>query len=185
MQNYIEVWLHIIALIIVFAFTTFYALHVIMLPKIFIIFKIFAVIVIIAVLYLAGNSNTYLPFLGYCAMPPSLFSNEKKPDNASETIEIDLSDIDDVPDGTRVIYWGAMNSKDKNIIRPNPIDAYGSYLNSGISIVKDKKTTIYYLCPDRYNVGMLNTTVDRHIHYRLVRPNSAIISPVFTKNVKC
>lgn len=182
MENHVEIWMHIVALIIVFSFTTFYSLHIIICPKLHIGAKLLAVLVIIAVLYLAGNSNTYLPFLGYCVMPPSLLATERKPDNAHETLVLDLDQ--DVPDGTRVVYWGALSSKNKNVIKNNPMEAYGSYLNSGISIVKNKKATIYYLCPDKYKVGPYST-IDRHIHYRLIKPNSAIISPVFTKYISC
>jgi hypothetical protein len=177
-----EIWIHIVSLIIVFAFTTFYSIHIIMYQKMHVVAKLLAVIVIIAVLYLAGNSNTYLPFLGYCAMPPSLLATERKPDDAHDSLILELDD--DVPDGTRVVYWGAMSSKDKNVIKSNPFEAYANYLNSGISIVKNKRAIIYFLCPDKYKVGLMGV-LERHIHYRLIKPNSAIISPVYTKYVTC
>ena len=181
MQSHLEVWLHIIAIILVLSFASVHTIAVLLCQKMSIISQMIAVIVLIAILYLAMNRNTYLPFLGYSAMPPSLFASEKKPDNAHEALVLELDD--DIPDGTRVIYWGALQSKDKNIIKANPFEAYGNYLNSGISVVKDKKAIIYYLCPDKYRAG--GSVIDRHIHYRLVKPNSPIISPVYTKYVKC
>lgn len=181
MQNHLEIWLHIIAIILVLSFASVHSIHVLLCDKISIVAKMIAVIVLIAILYLALNRNTYLPFLGYSAMPPSLLMGEKKPYNASDNLVLQFED--DVPDGTRVVYWGAMESKDKNVIKANPLEAYGKYLNSGIAIVKDKKATIYYLCPDKYKAG--GSVIDRHIHYRLVKPNSPIISPVYTKFVKC
>lgn len=186
MQQQFEIWLRIIAVIIVFSFGTFYATYVIVSKKMSIVMKMMATIVIIAILYLAGDSNTYLPFLGYCAFPPSILLDETRPSKASESLILDLSEIHDVPDGTRVIYWGATNSKDKNKVAPNPMEAYGNYMNSGISVVKDKRATIYYMCPDKYQVGnFMKKVIDRHIHYRLVRPNNPLISPVYTKYVKC
>jgi len=181
MQSHLEVWLHIIAIILVLSFASVHSIYIIMCKGMPVIAKMIAIIILIAIFYLAVNRNVYLPFLGYCAMPPSLFADEKRPANAHDTLVLEFDD--DVPCGTRVIYWGAMQSKDKNVIKADPFEAYGNYLNSGIAIVKAKKATIHYLCPDKYRVG--GSTVDRHIHYRLVKPNSPIISPVYTKYVKC
>ena len=137
-----------------------------------------AVIIILCAIYIAVNRNTYLPFLGYAAVPPSMFLNTFQPTEATEELMLTL----DVPDGTKVVYWAANNSK-TDIIQINPTIAYANYNNSGISTVMDKKAIIRFNCPDKYKAGAM--TISKHIHYRLVFPNSPLMSPVYTKYVSC
>jgi hypothetical protein len=146
--------------------------------------KLIAVIVLIAAIYIAINRNTYLPFLGTAAMPPILFSHNIVPQGSNVTYS--LSFDHKVDDGTIIVYWGSQSSQGGNIIRSNPIEAYGDYSNTGITKVKDNKAVLFFNCPDKYNVGsMFSKTLDRHIHYRLIKPKDPIMSPVYTAFVQC
>jgi hypothetical protein len=140
--------------------------------------KLIAVIILLCALYIAVNRNTYLPFLGYAVVPPSMFLDVFEPRDATQEIVLHV----DAPDGTKVVYWAADNSK-KDIIQANPMVAYGDYTNSGISIVIDRKTVIHFRCPDKYKAG--TSIINKHIHYRIILPNSPLMSPVHTKYVYC
>ena len=181
MNNYLDVYIHMIAMIIILGFNIVYSILLIIYPDIYIIIKLLAIVVLISSIYISAKRATYLPFLGQCVAPPSLFSQEIAPQGATETYSINL---DDIPDGTRVIYWGAATSKDK-VVKKDPMEAYGNYSNTGVTTVKDKKATIYFNCPDKYNVGIFNKTIDRHIHYRLILPDNPMMSQVFTTYVNC
>lgn len=183
MNDFIDVYVHMVAMMAIVAFTVFYTVLIILDPGVMFFFKIIAIIVLISAIYIATNRNTYLPFLGKTAFPPSLFQQEITPDGATETFVIHLDDS--VENGTRLIYWGA-ESTNKDTIRQDPFEAYGDYSNTGVTTVKDKKATIYFHCPDIYKAGtMYKKTIDRHIHYRLITPNSPMMSQVFTSYVKC
>jgi hypothetical protein len=180
-MNDLDTYIHITAIILILTFTIFYTFLLIILPKVYTILKLISVIVLIAAIYIGANRNTYLPFLGSTAIPPIIFQHEMIP--AGYNVSYDLS-LNNVEDGTYVLYWGALSSKDKSdTIRKNPIDAYGDYSNTGIVTAKNGKATLYFNCPDKYQVGM--KTLNRHIHYRLIRPSDPIMSPVFTAHVNC
>jgi hypothetical protein len=188
MNNYIDVYIHMIAMIIILCFNIVYSILLIIYPDIYIIIKLLAIVVLISSIYISAKRATYLPFLGQCVAPPSLFSQEIAPQGATETYTIEL---DNIPDGTRVIYWGAVSSNgnkdksNKSVVKKNPMEAYGNYSNTGVTTVKDKKAMIYFNCPDKYNVGPFIKTVDRHIHYRLILPDNPMMSQVFTTYVSC
>jgi len=196
-MNELDVYIHIIAIILILIFTVFYALLIIVSPNVYMIIKLISVVVLIAAIYIGTNRNTYLPFLGASAVPPSVFQQEMIPAGYNVTYVLSLDNIgNSVEDGTYVLYWGAQSSRDahssgditkcKEVIRKNPIDAYGDYSNTGIVTTKNGKATLYFNCPDKYQVGnMMKKTIERHIHYRLIKPNSPMMSPVYTAYVKC
>ncbi len=177
-----EVWIYMISIIIVFLFAVTYSLYLILAPKTNMFFRMIAIIVFILSIYLGMNKSLYLPFLGYAALPPNLFEKEIVPKGASQTVTINLNNT---PNDTRIIYWAATSSKDKDVIQPDPMQAYGDYSNTGVTLVKDNKAILYFNCPDRYQVGPFKKVLNRHIHYRLIYPNSPILSPVYTQYVKC
>jgi hypothetical protein len=182
-MNDLDVYIHITAIVLILMFTVFYTLLIIVLPNVYVIVKLIAVIVLIAAIYIGANRNTYLPFLGSTAIPPIIFQREMIP--AGYNVSYDLS-LNNVKDGTYVLYWGALSSGDKSdVIKNNPIEAYGDYSNTGIVTAKNGKATLYFNCPDKYQVGVMKKTINRHIHYRLIRPSDPIMSPVFTAHVNC
>lgn len=175
-MNAIDVWMHIFSISIILLFSMFYSIYIIIYPNVFIITKFIALIILICTIYIGTNRNSYLPFLGYSAIPSKLLMNEVTPLDYTQTLVLNV----DAEDDSRIIYWGAKHTKEQHL---NPIVAYGDYSNSGIAIVKNNKATIRFNCPDTYKVGLID--VKKHIHYRIVKPNSAIISPVYTKFIEC
>ncbi len=183
-MNNTDIYLHITSIILVLIFVISSAFFFILSSSIYTIVKVIAVIVLIAAIYIAVNRNTYLPFLGTAAMPPILFSHNMVPQGSNVTYN--LSFDHKVEDGTVIVYWGSLSSQGSDVIRRNPIEAYGDYSNTGITKVKDNKAILFFNCPDKYNVGsMFSKTLDRHIHYRLIKPNDPMMSPVYTTFVKC
>ena len=179
MKNNFDVYMHMIAMILILGYSMFYAILVMMYPNILSILKLISIIVIVFCIYLIVNKNTFLPFLGSTVMPPILFTQDITPHGASETYVLNL---ENVPDGTRVIYWGALSSDDT---KASPTEAYGDYSNTGVTGVKENKATIYFNCPGEYNVSEFSKTIKRHIHYRLIQPDSPMMSQVYTTYVKC
>lgn len=155
------------------------SLMILTLHNINVTYKILSLFMIILVIYVSSHTKAFLPFLGPSVFPPSLFQSDLIPDGDAQKVVLDL----DVENGTRVIYWAA--KPDDNKIKENPIEAYGDYSNTGIAKVEDKKAILYFNCPTKYRVGLLNTALEQHIHYRLIYPNNPMISNVFTKTVRC
>lgn len=182
MMNNNDVYLHMVSLLIIFAFSIIYSAIQILNTKNNFFIRIISLFVLISSIYISMNRNVYLPFLGTSVLPPILFMEDKVPSNATEKYILELNGV---PDETKVIYWGSLPNKDKNFIHKNPLVAYGDYSNTGIATVKNQKAIIYYHCPTKYNVTMYNKTIDRHIHYRLVYKNNPMIGTVMTKYIKC
>ena len=137
-----------------------------------------AVTVGVAALWLGMRRDTYLPFLGYAALPPTLIKDRHAPANAN--VEAVL-EVPDAADGTKVMYWGARPSPSK-AIAPNPWRAYDDWSNAGIAEVKGGAATIIFECPGEYQVRM--RTLKRHVHYRVVS-DKGMIGPVKTTYVEC
>jgi len=127
--------------------------------------------------WLLTRRDTYLPFLGYVAVPPTLIKERFIPPNANVEAMIDI----DAADGTRVLYWGAAASKE---VKPSPWKAYDNWGNAGISVVKDKKAVVVFNCPAEYEVPMRGK-LDRHIHYRMCLGDLGMLGPVQTMKVEC
>lgn len=141
-----------------------------------IIKKLFAYLAFISAIWLLVHRETYLPFLGYCAIPPSIFKDKLMPPDGNIEVVLDI----DAKEGTRVIYWGAQSNKK---IQSNPQLAYGDYSNAGITTISNGQAKIRINCPSQYKVG-LGYTLKRHIHYRTIFDNG-LVSPVQTKYVSC
>ena len=127
--------------------------------------------------WLLVQRDTYLPFLGYAAVPPTLLKDRFAPSNANVEAAIDV----DAPDGTRVLYWGARPSKD---VKSTPWKAYDDWSNAGVAVVKDKRTVVVFHCPGEYEVTYKGK-LERHLHYRLTLGSLGMLSPVQTIKVKC
>jgi hypothetical protein len=138
-----------------------------------------AVTVGVAALWLGMRRDTYLPFLGYAALPPTLIKDRHAPANAN--VEAVL-EVPDAADGTKVLYWGARPSKDRNAVAPNPWKAYDDWSNAGVAEVKSGVATIIFECPGEYQVR--TRALKRHVHYRVVS-DKGMIGPVKTTYVEC
>lgn len=180
MQN-TDVYIHIISMLIILIFSLFYAVYLLISEDTNPIIRLICIIVIIVTIYIGMNRNTYLPFLGYSVMPPSIFSQELVPTGANVRYVLNVPDAEN---GTLILYWGAESSKHNDIVKSNPIDAYGDYSNTGLIRVKDHKATLHFNCPDKYTV-FNSKTLDRHIHYRIIYPHNGMMSQVYTIYVNC
>ena len=186
MLSNLDVYLHMVSIIILLVFSVVYSLLILLSYNIYPMIKILSIIVLIASIYIGANRNTYLPFLGRSVIPPAVFLQEKVPHGSNVSYILTLTDENAV-DGAYVLYWGALHADVKNDKpKPNPIEAYGDYSNTGIVRVKDKKATLFFNCPGKYNVGsVISQTLERHIHYRVIKPNDPMMSPVYTAYVSC
>lgn len=126
--------------------------------------NIFVILVIVAsILYYIFNRNFYLPFLGWAVYPCGSLA-EKVPLNADTSIAIN------VPPNVNVIYWASEPSSiDKQPIE-NPWDAYANYDNSGVVRADaNGNANLRIRSPSSYKVGLLNTTLKTHVHYRICK----------------
>lgn len=140
--------------------------------------KVLFFFALLAVIYLGLQRDTYLPFLGQTVLPPTLLKSDAVPENANSQAIVELPSV---KDGTKVLYWAANPAKE---VVTTPQLAYAEYSNSGITIVKDGKATLKFICPAKYNVGTFNKTLNQHVHYRIVKDNG-MLSRINTTWVSC
>ena len=129
--------------------------------------KIISFIVILSVvasiIYNLFNRNFYLPFLGWSVYPCGALA-EKVPNNADITVSVQ------VKPNVNVIYWASEPSSIEKQPIDNPWDAYANYDNSGV--VKSDSTgnaVLHVRNPSSYKVGLINKTLQSHVHYRECR----------------
>ena len=139
--------------------------------------KVFSLVSCILALILMFQRDTYLPFLGYTALPKSLIKDMIAPANSNVYANIEVKDV---PDGTKIIYWGAKPSK---LPLPNPWDAYDHYQNAGVTEIRGGKAQLRFHCPATYKVPS-GVTLNRHVHYRICYEDG-MIGPVETTYVDC
>jgi len=142
----------------------------------FILWKIVSLGVFLLALWLAVQRDTYLPFLGYAAIPSSVIFEPTAPSNANVYLTLPIN----APNGTKVMYWGAKPTK---MTLPNPWEAYDHFANAGVVEVQDEKATIRFHCPAKYRIPG-GYELKRHIHYR-VQTDDGMFGPVETKYVDC
>lgn len=149
----------------------------------------------LSALYLMFDRDYYLPFLGQTVIPlnsnPNILLNNPNIIHTlntsvlknEEVVRVNLSNL---PANTRVIYWAAQ--KGDNVVN-NPIKAYGTYANMGVSKTDDKGNLVISInCPAEYKIQKLgfSTKLTRHIHYRYEIPNvPGMFSRVYTQYIKC
>lgn len=141
--------------------------------------RLAAVVALLSSLALFFQRDTYLPFLGRTALPPSVFQTTFSP--VDSNVETDI--VVDAPDNSKILYWGAAPEDGSNKVVSNPMKAYGTYENTGISIVRRGVAKIRFFCPVKYEVPW-GKTLRRHIHYRII-DGSGMIGPVRTVYVVC
>jgi hypothetical protein len=132
---------------------------------------------IVAIVYLATQRTTMLPFLGPTIVPPSLLKHASHSPMAD--IEVDVR-VD--PRATHVAYWAA-NPAATRVGDPDPRTAYGKFGNNGIALAnEDGSATLRVQCPGRYAVR--GNVLPKHVHYREVYP-SGIMGEVKKANILC
>ena len=124
---------------------------------------IIILIVVASIIYSLFDRNFYLPFLGWAVYPCGSLA-EKIPSNADKTVTIQ------VPPNVNVIYWASEPSKLEQQPISDPWEAYANYENSGVVRADSKGTALLrFRSPSSYNVGLFDTTLKTHVHYRICK----------------
>lgn len=132
--------------------------------------------VVASILYYIFNRNFYLPFLGWAVYPCGSLA-EKVPLNADTSVTVT------VPPNVNVIYWASEPTDAETQPISNPWDAYANYENSGVVRADQSGNAVLrFRSPSSYNVGLLNKTLKRHVHYRVCK-HPGMLSDVKTINV--
>lgn len=170
--------------LLVLLFAIFAAVRTMLTPETGTIGRTVAGLVIGSALGLMLSRDTYLPFLGFSALPPAALVSERVPEKAD--IEIALA-LPDVAEGSRVIYWGAGPETAPGAVVADPWTAYADYANTGVAVVRDGLAKLRFQCPSQYKVGgrFLKRTLERHLHYRVCCAKTGLLGPVETKYVTC
>ena len=166
----------IIFIVIILLFTAISTLKTILNNRENMVLRLLCIVIFGITFWMMFQRDTYLPFLGYSALSPSVLKDSLVPENSNIETSIPIN----AENGTKILYWGAIPSK---MVKPTPMAAYGDFGNSGVTYVHEGKAVFRFNCPSKYNVpwGM---TLDRHIHYRMLLPDG-ILSPVKTVYVNC
>lgn len=175
----IHLWFHIIAMACILAFSLYGAIFFLM-NKSSTILKVVSAVMCGIIVITMFRRDTYLPFLGYAAFPPSLIPKEDvAPKGATQSIELPFDES--VKDGTIVVYWGALPL---NEVSDSPEQAYDSFVNSGTAVVRNGTAKITFQCPGEYNIPS-GRKLKRHLHYRLCCAKYGMLGPVQTVYVRC
>ena len=176
-NNHTIIYFNILANFLVFLFALYMGITIILNKYESNLLKGISFVIIVLVIYLASKRTTYLPFLGYAAIPKSVIIDSKYPTDANIELNLPFK----YKDGTKIIYWGA---KPASQTVSNPTQAYDDYSNAGVTSVLNGSGLIKFNCPAKYVVPW-GKTLDRHLHYRVVNTEGGMIGPVQTLYVKC
>lgn len=131
-------------------------------------------------LYYLFDKTYYLPFLGETILPVrgNKFNLNSSTNPSDKSITIKLTNL---PQKSIVVYWGAKG--DGGNVISTPREAYGEYINSGVTMSNDNgEATVVLDCPSQYSVK--HRILDAHIHYRYqLSRNKGLFSEVYTKGV--
>jgi len=129
-----------------------------------------------SIIYNIFDRNFYLPFLGWTTYPCGGLA-EKIPRDADTTVTVQ------VKPNVNVIYWGSEPKTNEEQPIDNPWDAYANYDNSGVVRADAQgKAVLHFRNPSIYQVGLMNRTLKKHIHYRECR-HPGMLSSVKTVNL--
>lgn len=136
-------------------------------------------IICMSILYVGLDRDTYVRPLGMSFIPGIAF-REYKQEKTNQSLTININ----YPNADKVIYWA---SNPSSAIAENPKIAYGNYENYGIAKIIDGKATLFFNCPSKYIVKHfgIGKILNKHIHYRIINKDSAVISNIKTINLDC
>lgn len=136
------------------------------------------ILVALCAIYLLFYGNLFLPFLGETVLPHSVLDKNMKHSKNAKQLEVNAPES-----AIYVVYWSAlpMDKQDGETLTPGK--AYGGFSNSGVSKVVNGKAIIYFDCPVNYNVGLFNSELNKHVHYRFVYANG-VMSDIMTTYVE-
>lgn len=132
--------------------------------------KIFFLIVFFAGVIIALNRTTWLPFLGWTALPGSLVPLKENKGDITVTVNTQPN--------TRVAYWSAIAQKDTPV--PTVLSAYKNFSNSGVVTSDNNGVALLTLQSGTDYVVPSGKTIKRHVHYRTLDHEYGMIGPVMT-----
>lgn len=133
--------------------------------------KIIYVIVTLAAVKLMIRMDTWLPFLGYSALPSPLVPLKTMNGNTSITVK--------VRPNTKVAYWSSSKVDKEGV--PDVKEAYNDYSNSGVVMSDaDGNAKLIFNKATSYIVPW-GKEIPRHVHYREVGIEWGMLGPVKTE----
>ena len=144
------------------------------------VLKIIYIIITLSTLYVMFHKKTYYPLLeSKVILNNKLLSKSKKKD-------FQLEIVIDAKNGEKVIYWASYkrnNNKNSNKNLAFLNKEYGTYDNSGISLVdKNGRAKIYVKCPTDYYTKF-KKILPKYVHYRIIY--SGKLGKIKTINLTC
>lgn len=135
--------------------------------------KLLSLFIGVATMYMILRRDTYLPFLGKAVFPCGTLA-EKAPHGADMVIRIRTHA------NANIIYWAAEESTSPDPVK-NPWDAYNIYSNTGVARSDaNGHATLKFRKPAQYKVGLFDTILPAHVHYRVCRESGGMVGPVVT-----
>ena len=126
-----------------------------------------SIVGIILLINYAPKRDYYLPFLGDSVIPSGLLVPHF-PENANFSKQIKIKPKQ------KIVFWA---SEPSNKPSKMPWEAYKKYKNSGVAIANERGiVTLRVRKPGVYSKpwGYGDSTLKRHIHYRVVRSNGML-----------
>lgn len=121
---------------------------------------LFYVLVGLAVLFVAMDRDTYLPFLGPMVAPCSVLQNQS-PSGANKIIKVTVTPH------TKVLYWAAEPANEKLKSVPSWKEAYLQYNNAGVTTSDAEGVAVLKMRdPQPYKVPFKGLLAP-HVHYRV------------------
>lgn len=129
-----------------------------------------------AAIFIAFDRTTFLPFLGWTALPGDLL-NVSEPSGVTASVFVPNN-----PDAKKIVYWAT----NPGATVDDPRTAYKDSDNAGVVSTKDKgdKVELKLRCPKRYKVRKYGKPLPRHVHYRYIFDNN-VVGAVYTMTVDC
>jgi uncharacterized membrane protein YuzA (DUF378 family) len=124
----------------------------------------------VSAIFLASKQSTWLPFLGWTALPGSLIP--LKENKGDITVSVN------VKPNTRVAYWSAIEQKDTPV--PNVLSAYKDFSNSGVVMSNKDGLAQLTLQKGTDYVVPSGKTIKRHVHYRTLDHEYGMVGHVKT-----
>lgn len=121
---------------------------------------LFYVAVGLAILFVAMDRDTYLPFLGPMVAPCSVLQNQSPP-GATKNIKVTVTP------NTKVLYWAAEPANENMKSIPSWKEAYLQYSNAGVATSDSEGVAVLKVRePQPYKVP-LKGLLAPHVHYRV------------------
>jgi uncharacterized membrane protein YuzA (DUF378 family) len=141
----------------------------------------FYILVGVGAVWVASKRETYLPFLGECALPSTVFkSGSNIPSTADKLVTMKVA----AAGAEKIVWWASKPAAVGQTQVAGVYSAYDDYMNSGVADVINGEATIAFMCPQPYTVGFNKKVLKRHVHYREIL-KGGMIGKIHTMYVQC